>query len=318
MVKMDGRTCKLLTYQDIIRTCYLEFVFISDNVHVFFKAWRKKLAPINSLDNSDYPQKNRWHGDWTIQTDGWWGKGDHAHTDIKEMRSDDNCLKDINAHLSYTREHYPDVPTYFFKQEYADWEEDMYVHKVVRLRFDEEIVPRDYKKKAIVLQPNEQVVAVPEGMGLFLCPKHLRPVGLGPNEIIVKQNPGERIITVAEGNLDNKYLDGIVFHSCTNGVTAFGEYRWGGCSFVLLKDSEVNLSLSPTSQAGIKRRKEELDNGVIVKKGRRYYITDELGFRSSNAAADFAFGGKNIGETTWMDKFGRTIKEVKKLNKIIK
>lgn len=136
---MDAREREPLTLSDMQQNCMFEIIILFKgrdpqfkrdiDFKVFAKAWRKPIKPVTSLDNSNYPRKDKRNGEWTFQFDNyeWQGPGWNCH--IQENRSDTNMMKNLNTILQIAKD-YPESEAFFFSQEYADWERDRRTHPV--------------------------------------------------------------------------------------------------------------------------------------------------------------------------------------------
>lgn len=317
---VDGRTCELLDYQSVIEHCFFEFVFINEKFKVFCRAWRKPLEPILTTDNSDYPRRSNRDGEWTIQTDRFGFVGDEWDGEIKENRSDTILMRDLNRHLSITRKQFPDTPSYFFKQEYPDWERDR-DYRVKRVGYDQQIVTRNRGESIGILKQGDVIVHLNNGD---------RAVSLKPNQIVVTQNQGEqwfkifsgeRVVIIKSDNTQELYdpwappkpvvkpkKEDPIFYLSKDGITARGKKLCG--TFRVLAGSEVNLSFEPYSNGGKNRRKELKEEGVIkTKKNGTAYLAEDREFKSPNTAADFVLGGNNKGGILWRNAEGTTWNE---------
>lgn len=130
---MDARDREPLTLNDMQQNCMFEIIVLfkgrdaglGTNIEfkIFVKAWRKPIKPFTSLDNSDYPRKNKRNGEWTLQFDNYEWQGPGWHCYIEENRSDSNMMKTLNTILQIAKK-YPESEAFFFSQEYADWQRD--------------------------------------------------------------------------------------------------------------------------------------------------------------------------------------------------
>lgn len=304
---IDGRTCELLDYQKVIEHCFFEFVFINEKFKVFCRAWRKPLEPINSTDNSNYPKRSCRDGEWTIQTDRFGFIGDEWDCEIKENRSNNILMRDLNWHLSTTRNQFPDVPSYFFMQKYPDWERDEN-YRVERVGYNQEIVTLNPGERAVSLKQNQIVVTQNQGEQWFKIFSGERVVILKPDNTQELYDPW----TPPKPKEKPKKEDPI-FNLLKDGITARGKNFCG--TFFVSAGSEINLSFEPYSNGGKNRRKELKDKGVIkTKKDGTAYLTENMGFSSPNTAADFLLGGRNKGGILWRNDEGTTWDEYYKDN----
>ena len=98
-------------------------------------------------------------------------------------------------------------------------------------------------------------------------------------------------------------------HITRNGIAAYGLYN--GESFELLEGSEIDFDADSLEWKSIRvQRQNAFDNGEIVKKGEKYYLTVSVTFKKPSAAAVFVLGHNANGWMEWKDKDGKTLDEL--------
>lgn len=98
-----------------------------------------------------------------------------------------------------------------------------------------------------------------------------------------------------------------VFTTARRGITAFGKYN--GETFDVLPDSEIDYEHTVNLESYNKLRARLLNEGAVVKKGGKYYLTKIVSFKSPSGASDFVLGGSTNGWTEWK-RDGKTLSEI--------
>ena len=100
-----------------------------------------------------------------------------------------------------------------------------------------------------------------------------------------------------------------VLHTTRNGISAFGIYN--GESFDVLEGSQIDLDAEFFEWKSIKtQRQNSFNNGEIIQKDGKYYITVSITFKNPSAAAVFVLGHNANGWLEWKDKDGKTLDEL--------
>ena len=100
-----------------------------------------------------------------------------------------------------------------------------------------------------------------------------------------------------------------VLHTTRNGISAFGIYN--GESFDVLEGSQIDLDAEFFEWKSIKKqRQNSFNNGEIIQKDEKYYITVSITFKNPSAAAVFVLGHNANGWLEWKDKDGKTLDEL--------
>ena len=100
-----------------------------------------------------------------------------------------------------------------------------------------------------------------------------------------------------------------VLHTTRNGISAFGIYN--GESFDVLEGSQIDLDAEFFEWKSIKtQRQNSFNNGEIIQKDEKYYITVSITFKNPSAAAVFVLGHNANGWLEWKDKDGKTLDEL--------
>ena len=100
-----------------------------------------------------------------------------------------------------------------------------------------------------------------------------------------------------------------VLHTTRNGISAFGIYN--GESFDVLEGSQIDLDAEFFEWKSIKtQRQNSFNNGEIMQKDGKYYITISITFKNPSAAAVFVLGHNANGWVEWKDKDGKTVDEL--------
>jgi len=100
-----------------------------------------------------------------------------------------------------------------------------------------------------------------------------------------------------------------VLHTTRNGISAFGIYN--GESFDVLEGSQIDLDAEFFEWKSIKtQRQNSFNNGEIMQKDGKYYITISITFKNPSAAAVFVLGHNANGWLEWKDKDGKTLDEL--------
>ena len=100
-----------------------------------------------------------------------------------------------------------------------------------------------------------------------------------------------------------------VLHTIRNGISAFGIYN--GESFDVLEGSQIDLDAEFFEWKSIKtQRQNSFNNGEIIQKDGKYYITVSITFKNPSAAAVFVLGHNANGWLEWKDKDGKTLDEL--------
>ena len=159
-IKMELREIKDLTETDVMTHCMFEIIiFVSDHDSedgkeverkIFCKAWRKPIQPLTLLDNSAYPKKDTRGGEWTIQWDTYEWRTPGWDTYVKENRSDNVVLRDLNTIIGI-RKNYENIRIFFFSQGYPDWEYDHYCSFI---REERGVIPSDVYRRRWEYQQN--------------------------------------------------------------------------------------------------------------------------------------------------------------------
>ena len=100
-----------------------------------------------------------------------------------------------------------------------------------------------------------------------------------------------------------------ILHTTRNGISAFGIYN--GESFDVLEGSQIDLDAEFFEWKSIKtQRQNSFNNGEIIQKDGKYYITVSITFKNPSAAAVFVLGHNANGWLEWKDKDGKTLDEL--------
>ena len=100
-----------------------------------------------------------------------------------------------------------------------------------------------------------------------------------------------------------------VLHTTRNGISAFGIYN--GESFDVLEGSQIDLDAEFFEWKSIKtQRQNSFNNGEIIQKDGKYYITVSITLKNPSAAAVFVLGHNANGWLEWKDKDGKTLDEL--------
>lgn len=105
---------------------------------------------------------------------------------------------------------------------------------------------------------------------------------------------------------DSTSVDDILLYINKGNVVATGKVTSEG--FVVLKGTTINEKMSTKSLGAsvVKLRDKYLSDGKVE----NLTTTEDILFSSSSAAADFILGYSVSGPKTWMDKSGRSLKEI--------
>lgn len=127
-----------------------------------------------------------------------------------------------------------------------------------------------------------------------------------------------RFIMAAQGykmeNAKSSINEADTLHTTRNGIVAFGVYD--GEHFEVLEDSEIDMSRKGRSFTVDQQRESAINNGVIIEKDGKHYLTASMSFTSPSSASDFVLGGSTNGWTEWKDKDGRTLDELFRKNDV--
>ena len=99
-----------------------------------------------------------------------------------------------------------------------------------------------------------------------------------------------------------------IFHTTRNGITAYGIY--GGDTFQVLEDSEINFAKSVSLPKYNRLRDELLQKGDITVSDGKYILNIILEFKTPSGASDFVLGGSTNGWVEWKNKDGKTLDEI--------
>lgn len=102
--------------------------------------------------------------------------------------------------------------------------------------------------------------------------------------------------------------DAEIFHTTRNGITAYGIY--GGDTFQVLEDSEINFAKSVSLPKYNRQRDELLQKGDIAVSDGKYILNIILEFKTPSGASDFVLGGSTNGWVEWKNKDGKTLDEI--------
>ena len=110
-------------------------------------------------------------------------------------------------------------------------------------------------------------------------------------------------------NAKNSIDESKVLHTTRNGISAFGIYN--GENFDVLEGSQIDLDAEFFEWKSIKtQRQNSFNNGEIIQKDGKYYITVSITFKNPSAAAVFVLGHNANGWLEWKDKDGKTLDEL--------
>lgn len=99
-----------------------------------------------------------------------------------------------------------------------------------------------------------------------------------------------------------------IFHTNTNGINALGVFD--GSEFVVLKDSQIDMSKDCRFDKLTKQRDMALINGDIVAQEEKYILTKSMSFKTPSGAACFVLGGSRNGWVEWKNEDGETLKKI--------
>ncbi len=100
-----------------------------------------------------------------------------------------------------------------------------------------------------------------------------------------------------------------ILHTDKKGVSTYGVYN--GEQFVILEHSEIIASTTPSaSKSIINQRKTAIENGDIIEKDGKLFLTKSMSFSSPSSASSFALGASSNGWTEWKNKAGKTLDEI--------
>ena len=99
-----------------------------------------------------------------------------------------------------------------------------------------------------------------------------------------------------------------LFHTTTNGIKAYATYD--GEEFVVLTNSQIDISKDCRLDKLNKQRETALKNSDIVKRESGYFLNKSLTFTSPSSAACFVLGGSRNGWIEWKNQDGKTLDEI--------
>ena len=99
-----------------------------------------------------------------------------------------------------------------------------------------------------------------------------------------------------------------LFHTTTNGIKAYATYD--GEEFVVLTNSQIDITKDCLLNKLNKQREMALKNGDIVKHNDGYFLNKSVAFASPSSAACFVLGGSRNGWIEWKNQDGKTLDEV--------
>lgn len=99
-----------------------------------------------------------------------------------------------------------------------------------------------------------------------------------------------------------------IFHTSTNGINALGVFD--GSEFVVLKDSQIDMSKDCRFDKLNKQRGLALKNGDIFYQEGRFILTKSISFKTPSGAACFVLGGSRNGWKEWKNSEGTTIDKI--------
>lgn len=105
---------------------------------------------------------------------------------------------------------------------------------------------------------------------------------------------------------DSVTADDVLLYINKGSAVATGKVTTEG--FVVLKGAIINekMSVKSVSASVVKLRDKYISDGKV----KDLITTEDILFSSSSAAADFILGYSVSGPKTWMDKIGRSLKEI--------
>ena len=108
-------------------------------------------------------------------------------------------------------------------------------------------------------------------------------------------------------NANHRLNESDIFQTTANGIKAFGVFD--GSEFVVLKDSQIDISKVCRLEALNKQRQVAIRNGDIMEQNGEYYLTKSVSFKTPSGAACFVLGGRRNGWTEWKNAEGKTLDE---------
>ncbi|MDF1884165.1 GIY-YIG nuclease family protein [Sulfurimonas sp. SAG-AH-194-C21] len=116
---------------------------------------------------------------------------------------------------------------------------------------------------------------------------------------------------IQESTSDKKITSNF-FIKAARGANAQAQQTSDG--FVVLKDSEIALSIVDSYPDGWKNSRQELiDNGTIIEKNGKLIFSNDYLFNSPSAAAAIVMGRSANGLTEWKNNKGKSLKDMESI-----